>query len=84
VLKEDSMTTFELKNMLFHKIAGIYDISFLSALNSIIETKSNDEIYQTMPALQLMVNEGCEQNTGGESYTNEEVEIEIDKWLSEE
>jgi len=78
------MTTIELKNILIHKIAGINDKTFLSAINTILELKSGTEIYKTSPEQQLMVQEGREQIARGEFFTNEKDEIEIDKWLSEE
>ncbi len=43
------MTTVELKNILIHGIAGINDKSFLTAINTIVEYKSETTIYKTTP-----------------------------------
>ena len=77
------MTTVELKNILIHQIAGINDKSFLNAIKIIIETKSESTIYKTTSEQQNRIKEGREQIAKGEFFTNDQVETEIDKWLSE-
>jgi len=77
------MTTIELKDILVHKIAAINDKSFLAAMNTIIDTKSKKLIYKTTPEQRQAIKEGQDQLARGESFTNDQVESEIDKWLSE-
>jgi predicted transcriptional regulator len=77
------MTTVELKNILMHGIAGINDKTFLTAIKTIIDTKSKTTIYKTTSEQRLKIKEGREQIDKGEFYTNEQVESEIDKWLQE-
>jgi hypothetical protein len=77
------MTTIELKNILIHKIAGINDKSFLNAIKTIVDTKSESTIYKTSPEQRVNIKEGKKQIAGGDFYTNEQVELEIDKWLRE-
>ena len=77
------MTTFELKDILFHKIAAINDKSFLSALKTIIDTKSETIIYKTSPEQRQGIKEGQDQIARGELLTNDQVEMEINKWLKE-
>ena len=77
------MTTVELKNILMHKIAGIEDKSFLAAIKTIIEAKAKSTIYKTTPEQRKRIKEGRSQIAKGEYFTNDEVEREIDKWLSE-
>lgn len=77
------MTTVELKNILIHRIAGINDKSFLTAIRTIIETKSKSTIYKTTPEQRKSIEEGRAQIARGEYFTSEQVEMEIDKWLSE-
>ncbi len=77
------MTTVELKNILIHQIAGINDKSFLNAIKTIIETKSESTIYKTTSEQQKRIKEGREQIANGEFFTNDQVETEIDKWLNE-
>jgi hypothetical protein len=77
------MTTVELKNILIQRIAGINDKSFLNAINTIVETKSETTIYNTTPEQRERIKVGRAQIAKGESFTNEQVEKEIDKWLRE-
>ena len=77
------MTTVELKNFLIHRIAAIDDKTFLTAIKTIIETKSETTIYQTSAEQRVKIMEGRNQIAKGESFSNEQVETEIDKWLSE-
>lgn len=77
------MTTLELKKILMHRIAEINDKSFLSAINTIIEPKSNSTIYKTTPEQRNRIKEGKDQIEKGDFFTNEQVEKEIDQWLNE-
>jgi len=77
------MTTIELKDILIHKIAAINDKSFLAAMNTIIDTKSEKLIFRTTPEQKQRIKEGQEQIARGEGISNEQVEAHIDKWLSE-
>ena len=77
------MTTIELKDILIHKIAAINDKSFLAAMNTIIDTKSKKLIYKTTAEQRQRIKEGQEQLARKESLSNDQVEAEIDKWLSE-
>jgi uncharacterized protein YktA (UPF0223 family) len=38
------MTAIELKNILIHRITEINDISFLKAINTILDSKTNSEV----------------------------------------
>ena len=77
------MTTIELQDILIHKIAAINDKTFLAAMNTIIDTKSEKLIYKTTPEQRQGIKEGQEQLARGEFFSNDQVESEIDKWLSE-
>jgi hypothetical protein len=77
------MITNEFKNILIRRIAGINDKSFLSSINTLIETKSGSSIYQTTAEQCFKILEGRNQITNGESFTNEQVEIEIDQWFKD-
>ena len=52
-------------------------------MNTIIDTKSKKLIYRTTPEQRQRIKEGQEQLARGESFSNDQVEAEIDKWLSE-
>jgi hypothetical protein len=77
------MTTIELKDILIHKIAAINDKSFLDAMNTIVDTKSEKLIYKTTPEQRQRIKKGQEQFLSGETISNDQVEAEIDKWLRE-
>lgn len=77
------MTTVDLKNILIHRIAGINDKSFLAAINTIIETKSKSTVYQTTREQRKNIEIGLSQIANGEYLNNDQVELEIDKWLKE-
>ena len=77
------MTTIELKDVLFHKIAAIDDKSFLSAIKTIIDTKSDTIIYKLTPEQRKEIKKSQDQIAKGSFLTNEQVEKGIDKWLKE-
>lgn len=77
------MTTQELKDLLIHKIENINDKSFLNAINTIIDTKTESLIYKTSPEQRERINEGRAQLKNGELFTNDQVEMEIEQWLKE-
>ena len=77
------MTTIELKEILIHKIAAINDKSFLAAMNTIIDTKSEKLIYRTTTEQKQRIKLAQEQIARGEGISNDQVEADIDKWLSE-
>jgi len=77
------MKTAELKEIIINKIAGINDKTFLSAINTFIEAKSESTIYKTTPEQKQRIQEAREQIARGEFFTDEEVKKEIDEWLKE-
>ena len=77
------MTTIELKHILIHKIAAINDKTFLAAMNTIIDTKSEKLIFRTTLEQRQQIKEGQEQFARGEFISNDQLEADIDKWLSE-
>lgn len=77
------MTTIDLKKDLIHRIAAINDKSVLDAIKTIIDTKSKSTIYETNAEQRKNIQEGQDQIAKGETFTNEQVEQEIDKWLQE-
>ena len=81
--KKIAMTTLELKNVLIHRIAGINDKSFLAAIDTIIESKTEATVYKTNSQQRDRIKESREQIANGEYFTNEQVEMEVDKWLRE-
>jgi len=83
VENEYIMTNVELKNFLIHRIAAIEDKSFLTAIKTIIKTKTETTIYQTTAEQRVKISEGRDQIAKGNSISNEQVEADIDIWLRE-
>lgn len=77
------MTTIELKNILIHKIAAINDTSFLNAIKTIVDTKSETIVYKTSAEQRAKIEKGMNQIKKGEYYTDEQIGSEINKWLKE-
>jgi hypothetical protein len=77
------MSTVELKNILLNQIAAINDERFLTAIKTFIEEKSESKIYITTSEQKRRIKEGREQIANGKSFSNKQVEIEIDEWLKE-
>ncbi|MEI7726333.1 MAG: hypothetical protein WCK09_14590 [Bacteroidota bacterium] len=77
------MTTVELKNSLLNRISGLNDKSLLIEIKTLIETKSELSIYKTIPEQRKKIKVGREQIAKGESISNEQIELEIDKWFNE-
>jgi len=75
------MTTLELKDILIHKIAAINDKSFLNAISTIIDAKTDTLIYQTTGEQRNSIKEGQDQIGKGQYLPNDQVEEEIGKWL---
>ena len=77
------MTTIELKDILFHKIAAIDDKSFLEAIKTIIDIKSETIIYKLTPEQKKSIKSSQDQIARGEYLTQEQVEKQISRWLKE-
>ena len=54
----------------------------LNAIRTLIEKKSESKIYKTIPEQRKRIKEGRAQIAKGEFFSNEQVEMEIDKWLA--
>ncbi len=76
------MTKFELKKLLVHRITEINDISFLKAIKTILDSKTDNEV--------LMLNEDqrkeimlSKKEIQNGFYTDHEVlEQQVKKWAS--
>jgi len=78
------MTTNQLKKLLISKIDDTNDDELLKAVYKIIDfNSSSGNIYVTDDDQKKAIYQGREQIKDGLSVTNEDLEKEIDKWLSE-
>ena len=77
------MSTLELKNILYHQIAEINDIDFLSAIKRIIDTKVEKTIYETSLEQKKKINKGLEDVSKNHCFSDDEVKKEMEAWLKE-
>jgi hypothetical protein len=77
------MTTFQLKNALIQKISEIEDISFLEAIKTILEVKSESKIISLTPELTKEIMASKKEIEQGLFIENDILEKEIEEWLNE-
>jgi uncharacterized protein (DUF2225 family) len=78
------MNTEEIKSMLYEGIENIDDNEFLLAIKELIERKYNPLEIAELSELQLeRIKDSERQIENGDSFTNEQVDKVIDKWLEE-
>jgi hypothetical protein len=76
------MNTAELKNILKLRIDFINDKKFLSALNTLIESKTENIIVLTKEQKEI-INQSQKEYSEGNFSTNDVVNEEMEKWLVE-
>jgi hypothetical protein len=78
------MHTAQLKDMVIDKIYGINDEDYLKAIKKILDMRTpSRDIYQLNKKQKAMINEGRQQISNNKYISNEELEREEDRWLSE-
>lgn len=77
------MTSLELKNILIHKISEISDISFLKALKTILDTKTESEILTLTNEQRDEIIASKKEIEQGNFIEQDDLETEIKKWLKE-
>lgn len=77
------MKTAELKNLLKLRIDAINDKNFLNALNTLVESKTEQFIILSEEQQQL-INLSQKEYSEGNYFQNDQVNEEIEKWLKEE
>ena len=76
------MTTIQLKKDLIHQIAEIDDNSFLKALKTIIESKTNSKIIHLTNEQKEDIIRSQKEFEDGHFTEQDELNKEFDKWLS--
>jgi hypothetical protein len=77
------MSTVELRHIILEQLMQIEDESFLSALKTIIDSKISNGIYELSEYEKERIYLGRERMKNGETISNEDVQKEIEQWLSE-
>ena len=76
------MSTIELRHLITKYLSHIDDVSFLKALKTIIESKVSEGVYHLSPEQKKRVDLGRDQLRNGQTMPQEELQTEIDQWLS--
>lgn len=76
------MTTFELKTLLIHRIAEINDVSFLKALKTILDTKTESGVIQLTPDQLEDIIESKKDIEKGLFVENNVLEKQVYQWLN--
>lgn len=76
------MSTIELKYIINEHLSHIEDTSFLKALKTIIETKAAESVYTLSDDQKTRIDIARKQLKNKETISHEEVQKEIDLWLS--
>ena len=77
------MTSIEIKNILIHKILEINDLSFLKAIKTILDSKTESEVLVLTPAQRDEIIASKKEIEKGLFEENEALEKELKKWLKE-
>lgn len=77
------MTALELKNVLIHKIAAINDVSFLKAIQTIIDAKTDHEILPLTNEQKDEIVASKKEIEKGLYVNHESLDEEINAWLNE-
>jgi len=76
------MTTYELKTILIHRIAEINDVSFLRALKTILDTKTESGVVQlTKDQLEDII-ESKKEIEKGLFVENNVLDKQVRQWLN--
>ena len=76
------MTAIQLKTLLIHRISEINDISFLKALKTIIDSKTNTEVIQLTQEQLDEIIASKKEIEQGLFIDNSVLEKEVKQWLN--
>lgn len=76
------MTTIALKKLLVNRIAEINDASFLNAIKTILDTKTQTQTLSLTPQQRFEILESQKEIESGLFVEQVELDKEFNKWLS--
>jgi hypothetical protein len=76
------MNTIELRHIINEKISLIDDESFLAAIKTIIDSKLSSTVYKLSDFQKERIQLSREQLKKGQAISNDDLQLEIDQWLS--
>ena len=77
------MTTIQLKKQLIDKISAIDDVSFLKAIKTILDTKTNSQTLKLTFEQKSEIIESQKQIAEGLVVEQSEIDKKVNEWLSE-
>ncbi|MEI6059508.1 MAG: hypothetical protein WCR72_02315 [Bacteroidota bacterium] len=75
------MTTIALKKLLIKRIAEINDVSFLNAIKTILDTKTQTQTLSLTPEQRFEILESRKEIESGLFVEQDELDKEFNKWL---
>lgn len=76
------MSAIELRHIINEHLSHIEDSSFLKAVKTIIETKASESVYNLNDNQKSRIELARKQLKNRETISHEDVQKEIDQWLS--
>lgn len=76
------MTTIELKKVLIHRISEINDISFLKAIKTILDSKTETEILSLTAEQRFEILESRKEIENGQFIEQELLDKKVTNWLN--
>ena len=76
------MTAIELKKILIHRIAEIQDESFLNAIKTILDSKTQNQVITLTAEQKAEIAESKKQMEKGLFIEQDELDKEFDRWLN--
>jgi hypothetical protein len=76
------MTTIELKKVLIHRISEINDISFLKAIKTILDSKTETEILTLSAEQRFEIMESKKEIENGQFIEQELLDKKVTSWLN--
>ncbi len=77
------MTTIELKKLLIHRITEINDVSFLKAIKTILDAKTDTEVLALTPEQRMEIMASKKEIEQGLYSNQESLNKDVAKWASE-
>lgn len=76
------MSTIELRHIITEQLSHIDDVSFLNAIKTIIESKVSEVTYKLSDFQKKRIDLARQQLKSGQTISNEDLQKEVDQWLS--
>lgn len=76
------MSTIELRHIITEQLSHIDDVSFLNAIKTIVESKVSEGTYNLSDYQKKRIDLARQQLKSGQTISNDDLQKEVDQWLS--